>query len=69
LMPGYLALPTVMGNARRCKRGKSTCVFRHCAWNVAKRFVYEDNESHRISAIRGYPVKQLPHVINNADHR
>ena len=32
-------------------------------------FVYEDNESHRVSTIRGYPVKQLLRVISNADHR
>ena len=25
LMPGYLAVPTVTGSARRCNSGKSTC--------------------------------------------
>lgn len=29
-------------------------------------FVYEDNESGRLSAIRGYPVKQLQRVISAA---
>ena len=32
-------------------------------------FVYEDNRSPSLSAIRGYPVKQLLRVISEADRR
>jgi len=32
-------------------------------------FVYEDHRSLRLSAIRGYPVKQLLRVISEADRR
>lgn len=28
-------------------------------------FIYEDNQSRRLNAIRGYPVKQLVRVIND----
>lgn len=28
-------------------------------------FIYEDNKSRRLNAIRGYPVKQLVRVIND----
>jgi hypothetical protein len=28
-------------------------------------FVYEDNQSRRLNAIRGYPVRQLLRVISN----
>src|SRR5665811_2079688 len=34
---GYLAVPTVMGSASRCRSGKSTCTFSHSAWKAAKR--------------------------------
>lgn len=32
-------------------------------------FIYEDNKSRRLNAIRGYPVKQLLRLINEADRR
>jgi hypothetical protein len=32
-------------------------------------FVYEDDRSLRLSAIRGYPVKQLLRIISDADRR
>jgi len=32
-------------------------------------FIYEDNKSRRLNAIRGYPVKQLLRAINEADRR
>src|SRR4051794_726859 len=44
-MPGNLAVPTVIGSARRCRSGNSMWTFRHCAWNVAKRSVIARNFS------------------------
>jgi len=34
-MPGNLAVPIVIGSARRCRSGNSTWTFRHCACKVA----------------------------------
>ena len=31
-------------------------------------FIYEDNRTGRVTAIRGYPLKLLQRVINNASH-
>lgn len=32
-------------------------------------FIYEDNESRRLSAIRGYPIQRLLRVIREADRQ
>jgi hypothetical protein len=29
-------------------------------------FIYEDNGSHRLTAIQGYPVQRLRHAIDEA---